>query len=105
MRKSPQSKKPLHINSSAPPVWLAGVSGNESGAVNLTALRVVHRVPAHRVGLQEVPVPRGRLLVRIHCNGADKWARIATDLMSKLGIGANLVVHTEICANPQLAHQ
>jgi len=50
MRKSPQSKKPLHFLFSAPSVCLAGMSRAEGVEAKLTVLRVVHRVPSAEAG-------------------------------------------------------
>src|SRR6516162_10284795 len=48
MRKSPQSKKPLHNVFSAPPLCLAGAAWAEHCEVNLAALRDVRKMPTMR---------------------------------------------------------
>jgi len=48
MRKSPQSKKPLHIDFSAPPHWLAEMRMARRVGVNLTGLRGIRKMPTGR---------------------------------------------------------
>jgi hypothetical protein len=54
MRKSPQSKKPLHNVFSAPPLCLAGAAWAERVEMNLTVLRDVRKMPP-----RQRPDPRG----------------------------------------------
>jgi hypothetical protein len=82
MRKSPQSLKPLHIDFSASPACLAEGSRKGFGADNLTALRVMRKVPAGRTSL--IVAYASGSEVRNHSNGDGKWVGKLTELIGKM---------------------
>jgi hypothetical protein len=58
----------------SPPIRLAGASEAEAFEANLTALRVVHKVPSAKAGFRDACSARPLFSVRKHYKGADKSA-------------------------------
>ena len=100
MRKSPQSKKPLHLDSSAPPYRLTEAVRVERFEANLTALRLVRIVPCvQRQAGGCVHLEDAGLLVRYHCSAAGKrGAKPPSELRSRLIDGCRLAGST--CRGP-----
>jgi hypothetical protein len=84
MRKSPQSKKPLHLDFSAPPICLAGERKADRFEAKLTALRGVHKMPSG-AGSQDVffegsPFPVRSIVEARTSVPSEGWTEISEEI-------------------------